>query len=80
MINNKKLPAGALLAAGLAAFAYYKYSKMTEEQKSNLVGDLKGKAQDLYEQYMPAEVKDIFARKGSSNPENSFGEGSGYNG
>lgn len=83
MLNNKKIPAagaGALLAAGLAAFAYYKYSKMSDEQKRNLMGDLKDKAQNLYDQYMPAEVKDIFTKKGSSNTEERFGEGSGYTG
>ncbi len=82
MINNKKIPAGAgtLLAAGLAAFAYYKYSKMSEDQKRNMVNDLKEKAQNLYDQYMPAEVKDIFAKKGSANTESQFGEGGGYTG
>ncbi len=82
MRNNKKVPggAGALLAAGLAAFAYYKYSKMSEEQKRNLVGDLKDKAQNLYDQYVPTEVKDIFAKKGSANTESSFDEGSSYTG
>ena len=62
MLNNKKLPAGALVAAGLAAFAYYKYSKMSEEQKHTMVNDLKDKAQNLYDQYMPTEVKDIFSK------------------
>jgi hypothetical protein len=80
MINNKRMPGGAgtLLAAGLAAFAYYKYSKMSDEQKQNLVGDLKEKAQNLYDQYMPAEIKDFFAKKGPQNAESRFGEGSSY--
>ncbi len=82
MRNNTKVPggAGALLAAGLAAFAYYKYSKMSEEQKRNLAGDLKDKAQNLYDQYMPTEVKDLFAKKGSAKNESSFDEGSSYTG
>jgi len=81
MYNNKKITGGAgtLIAAGLAAFAYYKYSKMSEEQKRNLVNDLKEKAQNLYDQYAPAELKDIFAKKGSANAESRFGEGD-YNG
>lgn len=62
---TKKLSAGALLGAGLAAFAYYKYSKLTEEQKQNLTGDLKDKAQKLYDQYAPPELKDLFAKKGA---------------
>lgn len=80
MIKNTKIPAGAgtLLAAGLAAFAYYKYSKMSEVQKQNLVGDLKEKAQNLYDQYVPTEIKDLFTKKGPANTESRFGEGSGY--
>lgn len=77
-MNNKKISAGTLLAAGLAAFAYYKYSKMSEEQKRNVVSDLKEKAQNLYDQYAPAEIKDIFAKKGPGNAESRFGEGGGY--
>lgn len=80
MRNRKKLPAGTLLAAGLAAFAYYKYSKMSEEEKHSLVSDLKDKAQNLYEQYMPAEVKDIFSKKAPASAESQFGEGGGYTG
>lgn len=82
-MNNKKLPTGTLLAAGLAAFAYYKYSKMSEEQKSSLISDLKDKAQNLYNQYAPAELKDLFAKKGPASPENAesrFGDGGGYTG
>lgn len=72
--------AGALLAAGLAAFAYYKYTKMSEDQKRNLVSDLKDKAQNLYDQYLPAEVKDLFAKKGPGSSESTFDEGTGYTG
>jgi hypothetical protein len=82
MYNNKKVTGGAgtLLAAGLAAFAYYKYSKMSEEQKKKLVSDLKEKAQDLYDQYAPAELKDLFAKKGTTDTESPFGEGTGFTG
>lgn len=47
-----KSPA-TLLLAGAAAFAYYKYSKMTPEQKKDLVGGLKDKATKLFGQIMP---------------------------
>ena len=69
-----------MLAAGLAAFAYYKYSKMSEEEKRALASNLKDKAQNLYDQYMPVEVKDIFEKKGPANAESRFGEGAGYTG
>lgn len=74
-MNNKKIPGGAgtLLAAGLAAFAYYKYSKMSEEQKRTLVSDLKEKAQNFYDQYIPAEIKDVFANKGATGARSPFG-------
>ena len=85
MIQNKKFPGGALLLAGAAAFAYYKYSKMSEDEKSKLVGDLKDKGQKLYDQYMPEEVKSMFAKKGGTATPGSattasshFGEGSDY--
>ena len=38
MLRNKT----GLLLAGLAAFGYYKYSKMTPEQKNNLIEKGKG--------------------------------------
>lgn len=78
MANNKNLSAGSLLAAGLAAYAYYKYTKMSDEQKRSLVGDLKSKAQDIYDQYVPEEIKDVFAKKGPGNATSHFGEGGGY--
>ena len=44
---------GSLLLAGAAAFAYYKYSKMSPEQRKDLVGGLKDKATKLFGQFMP---------------------------
>lgn len=54
---------GKLLLAGLAAYAYYKYSKMTAEQKRDIVDNLKQKGQQLYDQYVPAELKQRFSNK-----------------
>jgi len=79
MFTNKKVGAGTLIAAGLAAFAYYKYSKMSEEEKKNITGDLKEKAQNLYDQYAPEELKNLFNKKQPSTATNTgaqFGEGS----
>lgn len=56
-----RLPKGSLLLAGLAAFAYYKYSKMTPEQKKNLVDRIKGQGKKIYDQFMPANKKEAFA-------------------
>jgi hypothetical protein len=82
MTQNKKGPGGGLLLAGLAAFAYYKYSKMSSEEKENLVSDLKAKGQKLYDDYMPEQVKSMLAKGHTpSTPSNAtpkFGTGSDY--
>ena len=52
---NTKLP--GLIIAGLAAYAYYKYSKMSAEEKKSMVNNLKEKGKKLYDQYMPGSVK-----------------------
>ena len=51
---------GGLIVAALAAFAYYKYSKMSEEQKRNLVNALKQQGQKFYKQNIPDNVKTLF--------------------
>ncbi len=79
MLQNKKMPNGALVLAGLAAFAYYKYNKMSDDEKKNLVGGLKEKGQKLYDQYVPEEIKSMFATKANNATGNSrFGEGNDY--
>lgn len=81
MIQNKKLPAGGLLLAGIAAFAYYKYSKMSSEEKENLLGDLKSKGQKLYDEYMPEKYKSMFSKtasSGTASANSHFGEGNAY--
>ena len=75
MLQNKKT--GGLLLAGLAALAYYKYSKMSDEQKKNIVGDLKAKGQKLYDDYAPAELKD-FISKQKPKPTENFTESQSY--
>ena len=62
MIQNR-LPKGGLLLAGLAAFAYYKYSKLSPEDKRNLAGTIKEKGKKLYDQYVPDELKKVFGSK-----------------
>ncbi len=74
MINGTKIPKSGLILAGLAAFAYYKYSKMSEEQKRNFVNDLKEKGKKYYDQYVPEEIKSILAKNGQMNTSNNFSE------
>lgn len=78
MIFNR-LPAGKLLLAGLAAYAYYKYNKMSSQEKKDLVGNLKKKGQKLYDDYVPSNVRDRFAHTGN-DVKSTFTEGNVYNG
>ena len=48
---------GALIVAGLAAVAYYKYNKLSAKEKKDMVDNLKRQGKKLYEEYIPA-VKD----------------------
>ena len=45
MTRNAK--GGSLLLAGLAAFAYYKYSKLSDEDKKELISSWKEKGKHL---------------------------------
>jgi hypothetical protein len=58
---------GSLLLAGAAAFAYYKYSKMSADQKRELVSGIKEKGKKFYDENIPENVKSIFNRQGNSN-------------
>ncbi|HEX2534314.1 MAG TPA: hypothetical protein VHK69_11300 [Chitinophagaceae bacterium] len=52
---------GTLLLAGAAAFAYYKYSKMSPDQKNKLMGDLKNTGKKVYDQ-VPGNIKNMFGK------------------
>ena len=56
--RNYSAPAGGLLLAGLAAFAYYKYSKLTTEEKQDLVSNLKERGKKLF-----GQAKDVYNNK-----------------
>ena len=75
---RKKIPKRTLILAGLAVFVYYKYSRMSEQQKKNLVVSLKKKSKRLYDEYMPADIKNLFTRKESLIYDDNFGEHSDY--
>ena len=48
---------GGVILAAIAAFAYYKYSKLSEDKKRDLVNILKEKGQKLYDEYIPGNLK-----------------------
>lgn len=58
-----KRPTLPLLLAGLAAFGYYKYSKMSAGEKEKLVGGLKEKGQKFYDEKVPQNIKSLFESK-----------------
>ena len=68
MFGNKK----GLLLAGIAAYAYYRYNKMSAAEKEKLVGGIKQKGQKLYDDYVPAGVKNMFDKRQQQT------SGSGY--
>jgi len=78
-----RIPKAGLILAGLAAFAYYKYNQMSEEEKRNFADNLKQKGQKLYDDYVPDNVKHMFdnlGKKTSDFTQSHFGEGSEYTG
>lgn len=60
---RRGLGAGSLLLAGIAAFAYYKYSQMSEQQRKDLVNNWKQKGQKLYDDYVPENIKNVVSKK-----------------
>ncbi len=73
MFGNNKT--GKFLLAGLAAFAWYKYSKMSAEEKTKMTSNLKEKGKRVYDQYVPKEVKDMIGNKRSNQ---AYSENTGY--
>ena len=69
--RNYTAPAGGLLLAGLAAFAYYKYSKLTTQEKQDLVSNLKERGRKLFGQVN--QMTESFTN-------NKFDQGSQYAG
>ena len=53
---------GLLILGAVAGFAYYKYSKMSAEQKRNMMNNLREKGKKLYDDYVPNPVKDTLAK------------------
>ena len=50
-----------LLLTGAAAFAAYKYSKMSEAEKKELVDKFKQKGKKIYDQFSP-DIKSTFKK------------------
>ncbi|TKK68480.1 hypothetical protein FC093_10140 [Ilyomonas limi] len=78
MLQNRTRSGGSLLLAGLAAFAYYKYSKMTPEERRSMFDGLKEKGKKLIHDYVPADIRDKFMKKDNPGHTDDVSEGSYY--
>ncbi|MEO8710542.1 MAG: hypothetical protein ABI405_00395 [Parafilimonas sp.] len=58
---NKKFP--GLLIAGIAAYAYYRYSKMNTNEKKDLVDNIKQKGKQLFNEFLPDNIKRTLDKK-----------------
>jgi hypothetical protein len=56
-MKQKEKVSDILVIAGLAAFAYYKYSKLTREEKNNIVTDLKETGRNIIKELIPEQIK-----------------------
>lgn len=56
MTKNEKI-SDILVIAGLAAFAYYKYSKLTPLEKSNIANDIKETGRNIVKELIPEGIK-----------------------
>lgn len=56
-MTQKEKVSDILVIAGIAAFAYYKYSKLTQTEKSKIVDDLKETGRNIIKELIPAEIK-----------------------
>jgi len=53
---------GALILGGIAgAMGYYLYSQLSEEEKKEVVGNLKQKGKKVYDDYVPDNLKNKFS-------------------
>jgi hypothetical protein len=50
-----------LLLTGAAAFVAYKYSKMSEDEKKEMLNKLKEKGKKIYDQFTP-EIRDTMKK------------------
>ncbi|HYF32070.1 MAG TPA: hypothetical protein VD993_13195 [Chitinophagaceae bacterium] len=65
----------SLLLAGAAAFAAYKYTRMSPQQRKDLVGNLKERGRKIFGQFMPGNKT---SQAGATANGQHFGEGSQY--
>lgn len=65
MLRNKNA-VKPLVLAGLAAAAYYAYTKMSPEQKENIFGSIKKQGKDLLGKIWPAGAESVKNETGNT--------------
>jgi|GraSoiStandDraft_46_1057282.scaffolds.fasta_scaffold5799783_1 hypothetical protein len=48
-----------LVIGGLTIFAYYKYSKLTREEKNKIITDIKDTGRSIIKELIPEEVRGL---------------------
>lgn len=56
-MTQKEKFSDILVVAGLAAFAYYRYKKLTRAEKDTIVDDLKETGKKMLKELVPAEIR-----------------------
>lgn len=56
-MTQKERFSEVLVIAGIAAFAYYKYSKMTTEEKRVISNDIKEIGGKILKEFIPEQIK-----------------------
>lgn len=56
-MTRKEKVSDILVIAGLAAFAYYKYTKLSSAEKEKMVEDLKETGRNIVKELIPQEIK-----------------------
>lgn len=56
MTQKEKL-SDVLVIAGLAALAYYKYSRLTRAEKDNIMSELKETGKNMVKELIPSEIR-----------------------
>jgi len=62
---------GAFILAGLAAFALYRISKLSAEDKTRLADNIKDKGRQLIDHLKPSNIKEKFSNATNNVYENS---------
>ena len=56
-MDQKEKLSEILLVAGIAAFLYYKYSKLTEEEKTSIQNDIRDTGKKVIKELVPKPVQ-----------------------